>query len=38
MILSGLVLIRWIYVITTGDWDAMMEQSREILEQYGIEE
>ncbi|NND78781.1 MAG: DUF4190 domain-containing protein [Maribacter sp.] len=38
MILSAIVLIRWIYVISTGDWDAMMEQSREILEQYGIEE
>lgn len=38
LILSALVLIRWIYVLSTGDWDAMMEQSREILEQYGIEE
>jgi len=38
LILSALVLIRWIYVISTGNWDEMMEQSREILEQYGIEE
>jgi len=38
LILSVLVMIRWIYVLTTGDWDEMMEQSREMLEQMGIEE
>lgn len=38
LILSALVAIRWIYVISTGDWDAILEQSREMMEQYGIEE
>jgi hypothetical protein len=38
LILSGLVLIRWIYVLTTSDWGEIMEQSRELMEQYGIEE
>lgn len=34
MILSGLVLVRWIYVIATGDFDAIMEQSQEMIEQW----
>jgi hypothetical protein len=38
LILCALMVVRVIYVLTTGDWDAMMEQSREIMEQYGIEE
>lgn len=38
LILSALVLIRWIYVLSTGDWDDIMEQSREMMEQMGIEE
>ncbi len=38
MILSALVLIRWIYVLSTNDWDAIMEQSKEMMEQWGIEE
>ncbi len=38
LILSSLMLIRFIYVLSTGDWDSIMEQSREMMEQYGIEE
>ena len=38
LILSSLMLIRLIYVLSTSDWDSIMEQSREMMEQYGIEE
>lgn len=38
LILSILVMVRWIYVFTTGDWEEAMEQSRELMEQWGIEE
>lgn len=38
MILSALIMARWIYVFITGDWDALMEQSREMMEQWGFEE
>ncbi len=38
VILSALVLIRWIYVLSTNDWSDIMEQSREMMEQWGIEE
>ena len=31
-------IISFVYQMSTIGWDAMMEQSREILEQYGIEE
>ena len=31
-------IISTVYQISTIGWDAMMEQSREIMEQYGIEE
>ncbi|HAI40700.1 MAG TPA: hypothetical protein DCM40_22685 [Maribacter sp.] len=38
LILCALMVIRFIYVITTSDWDAMMEQQQEILEQWGLEQ
>lgn len=38
LILCTLMVIRFIYVITTSDWDAMMEQQQEILEQWGLEQ
>lgn len=38
LILSGLVMLRWIYVISTGGFEDAMEQSRELMEQWGIEE
>ncbi len=38
LVLSILMIIRFIYVFASGDWEAAMQQSREILEQYGIEE
>ncbi len=38
LILSAIMVIRFVYVLTTSDWDAMMEQSRELMEQWGIEE
>ncbi len=38
LILSALMMVRWIYVLTTSDWDQVMEQSREMMEQMGIEE
>lgn len=38
LILSALMVVRVVYVLSTGDWDQMMEQSRELMEQWGIEE
>ncbi|APQ18399.1 CCC motif membrane protein [Maribacter hydrothermalis] len=38
LILSALMLIRFVYVITTSDWDMLMEQQQEIMEQWGIEQ
>ncbi len=38
LILCILVIIRVIYVFATGDIEAAMEQSRELMEQWGIEE
>lgn len=38
LILSALMIVRFIYVLSTNDWDAMIEQSREMMEQWGIEE
>jgi len=38
LILNVLIIIRIIYVISTVGWDEMMEQSREMMEQWGIEE
>lgn len=38
MILCALMLIRFIYVLSTSDWDALMEQQQEIMEQWGIEQ
>ncbi len=38
LILCALMVIRFIYVITTSDWDAMMEQQQELLEQWGLEQ
>lgn len=37
IILNVLMIIRFVYVITTGDWEENMERSRELLEQWGIE-
>ncbi|MGB5554230.1 MAG: CCC motif membrane protein [Flavobacteriaceae bacterium] len=38
LIISVLMLVRFIYVISTSDWDSIMEQSREMMEEWGIEE
>jgi hypothetical protein len=38
LILCALMVIRFIYVITTSDWDLLMEQQQEIMEQWGLEQ
>lgn len=38
LILCLLMLVRFVYVLTTSDWDVLMEQQQEIMEQWGIEE
>ena len=37
VILNILMIIRFVYVLITGDWEENMERSRELLEQWGIE-
>lgn len=38
LIINALYLIMTVYRLTTTDWDVLMEQQKQILEQYGIEE
>ncbi len=38
LILCLLMIVRFIYVLTTSDWDVLMEQQQEIMEQWGIEQ
>ncbi len=38
LILCLLMIVRFVYVITTSDWDVLMEQQQEIMEQWGIEQ
>jgi hypothetical protein len=38
LILSALMVGHFIYVIATGGWDESMEQSRQLMEQWGIEQ
>ncbi|MEP2279604.1 CCC motif membrane protein [Maribacter sp.] len=38
LILCALMVIRFIYVLTTSDWDLLMEQQQEIMEQWGLEQ
>lgn len=38
LILCLLMLVRFVYVLTTSDWDVLMEQQQEIMEQWGIEQ
>lgn len=38
LILSLLMVVRFVYVLTTSDWDVLMEQQQEIMEQWGIEQ
>ena len=34
LIINVIMIIRVIYVLSTNDWDAIMEQSRELMEEY----
>ena len=38
LILNILMVIRFIYVISTGGWEESMEKSRELMEQWGMEQ
>ena len=38
LILCLLMIVRFVYVLTTSDWDVLMEQQQEIMEQWGIEQ
>ncbi|TLP80633.1 CCC motif membrane protein [Maribacter sp. ACAM166] len=38
LILCALMVVRLIYVLTTSDWDTLMEQQQEMMEQWGIEQ
>lgn len=38
LILCALMIIRFIYVLTTSDWDVLMEQQQQIMEEWGIEQ
>jgi len=37
IVLNLLYIIRIVYVIATGDWEASMQQSRELMEQWGLD-
>ncbi len=37
LILNILMIVRVVYVLTSGDWEENMERSREMMEQWGFE-
>lgn len=36
LVLNAVYLLRVVYVFATSDWNALIEQQREIMEQYGV--